>query len=223
MRIIAIVNRKGGVGKSTLALGLSHVLAKRGRTALIDTDPETSAVEGLAEDSPVDAVPLDVSSLAELLSNPEITSTYQYVIIDTPPNSAEAIDAATAAADLIVIPMGASAVEFARLGRTIERVNGARWVVVPNRIRLSTAAGRSVQDICRENGITVTRTSIPLREALPQSVAVAVMVLGRTLRARWRNPPGLVEAVRPVRHRALRRPTTRSAGSPACPARPANR
>src|SRR4051812_46119562 len=142
MRTIAIVNRKGGVGKSTLALGLSHVLAKRARTALIDTDPETSAVEGLGDDSAVDAVPLDVGRLSELLANPEIASTYSYVIVDTPPNSAEAIDEAAAVADLIVIPMGATAVEFTRLGRTIERLDGSRWVVVPNRIRLSTAAGR---------------------------------------------------------------------------------
>lgn len=169
MKTIAIVNRKGGVGKSTLALGLAHVFAQRGRTALIDTDPETSAVEGLAEDSPVDAVPLSVERLGDLLANPEIVGGYDFVVIDTPPNSPEAIDAAAGAADLVVIPMGASAVEFARLGRTIERMNGALWVVVPNRIRLSTTAGRSVQEICRDNEIAVTRSAVPLREAIPQS------------------------------------------------------
>lgn len=169
MKTIAIVNRKGGVGKSTLALGLAHVLSQRGRTALVDTDPETSAIEGLPDSSDVDAVPLDVDRLAALIRNPEMQSGYEYAIVDTPPNSPEAIDTAAQIADLIVIPMGASAVEFQRLGRTVARMNGTPWVVVPNRIRLSTSSGRSVQEICRESGIAVTRSSVPLREAIPLS------------------------------------------------------
>ncbi|MEO1128421.1 MAG: AAA family ATPase [Planctomycetota bacterium] len=49
MRAVAIINQKGGSGKTTTALNLAAILARRGhRTLLVDMDPQSHCAVGLA-------------------------------------------------------------------------------------------------------------------------------------------------------------------------------
>ena len=66
MHVLSVSSLKGGVGKTTVALGLASAALNKGlRTLVVDLDPQCDATSGLA--APAD----QGSSIAEVLANPK--------------------------------------------------------------------------------------------------------------------------------------------------------
>lgn len=62
MRIVTIVNQKGGCGKTTTAINLAAVFAKRGlRTLIVDLDPQSHCAAGLG--IPEQRIDLDIGDV----------------------------------------------------------------------------------------------------------------------------------------------------------------
>jgi chromosome partitioning protein len=108
--IVALLNQKGGVGKTTLALHLAGEWARRGkRVTLIDADPQGSALDWSQQRAREGGSRLfGVVGLARDTLHreaPEIARNVDHVIIDGPPRVAALMRSALLAADLVLIPV----------------------------------------------------------------------------------------------------------------------
>ncbi len=106
MHVVALVNQKGGSGKSTLTVCLAVAAREAGeRVFLIDMDPQKSLTKwGYRrhdKDLPVESVAAEkLGSALAALSDRRVT----LVLIDTPATDSPAAEAAMRAADLCIIP-----------------------------------------------------------------------------------------------------------------------
>ena len=171
MPVIALVGNKGGAGKTTLAVNLAAGLVRHDSVAVIDADPQGSALQwraiaGDASAPPVAAAEADLQRQAfKLLQD------YRWVVIDCPPSvHAPQTGEVLGFGDLALIPVQPSPMDLwanVHIEKSIDdarKVNPSlRILLVINQLETRTTLSRLVRSALSEIAFPVADTAVRRR------------------------------------------------------------
>jgi len=130
MLTVAVLQQKGGSGKTTLAINLAAAAHLDGDRALVvDMDRQASAFDWSAarqDGSPLDGLSVVKADKAMALPRfKEIAHGYDYVFLDGPPRLGDVTQSAAVAADVAVLPIQPGPFDFWAVAETLESLDQA--------------------------------------------------------------------------------------------------
>lgn len=171
--IIATVNSKGGVGKTTLAVHLAVWLELHGwKTALVDCDAQRLSSWWLNTGAP-SLTTFTMEGAKEIDAKlPNLGKKFHAVVVDAPGGLGETTGAILAHADAAFIPTGPSHLEITALEHTTATVHEIQklrsglpqTVVIPIRATAGRRTTRHLMERARGYGFGVTKAALPYRE-----------------------------------------------------------
>jgi chromosome partitioning protein len=186
--IYAVVNTKGGVGKTTTAVHLATMLAGLGNTLLIDGDPQASAASWAAwrRDNPNHGPSPTTTCLAGkaiLTEGKQLAAGFMHAVVDAGGRDSVGLRSALLLAQMAIIPIGASNLDAAALTDLLEVVELARDYnaeldvrVLLTRVDPRTKDAGEMLEFLAEQKLTVLPTKVCERVAFRRAIGEGVTV-----------------------------------------------
>lgn len=188
MHVIAVLNQKGGAGKTTLATHLARAIQLMGAgVVLVDSDPQGSARDWAAvrEDQPVPVIGIDRPTLERDLAR--IAAGQDYAVIDGAPQAHDLAVSAIKAADLVLIPVQPSPYDVWATSDLVDLVKQRRELadgrplaaLVLCRVIRGTRIEREATRALEGYGLPILEAGIMQRVIYPGSAAQGTTVLDK--------------------------------------------
>ena len=178
-KVITIAQQKGGTGKTTLAvhLALAFTNYHNFKVAIIDTDPQGSLGKWfmIREEKKLsnDNLTFKTASLwGAQYESKTLKKDHDIVIIDTPPKIESDARPSIEAADLVLIPMAASHVDFWATGAIVDIAKKAnkKILVQINRSNQRSKLISKTNDFIKSLNLSATKTIIGNRQIFASSM-----------------------------------------------------
>ena len=178
-KVITISQQKGGTGKTTLAVHLAMGFVKyhNYKVAVVDTDPQGSLGKWFMIRSekkiPNDNLTFKTASLwGAQYESKALKKDHDIVIIDTPPKIESDARPSIESADLVLIPVSASHVDFWATGAIVEIAKKANKKIL---IQINRSSQRSkliskTNDFIKSLNLSSTKTIIGNRQIFASSM-----------------------------------------------------
>ncbi|MBK5204283.1 MAG: ParA family protein [Polaromonas sp.] len=185
--LYAIVNTKGGVGKTTTAVHLAAMLAREGSTLLIDGDPQASAASWAAWRRDAERGPSPTTTVlagkAILTEGRSLAANYMHAVVDAGGRDSPGMRAALLLADQAIIPIGASNLDAAAMDDLLTIVDDAKQFneklnvrVLLTRIDPRTKDTGEMLVYLEEKGLLVLKSRVCERVAVRRAVGEGAIV-----------------------------------------------
>ncbi len=185
MYVIAVLNQKGGSGKTTIATHLARALQLEGADVLlVDSDPQGSARDWAAvrEDQPVIVVGIDRPTIDRDLKK---IAHKDFVVIDGAPQAHDLTVSAIKAADFVLIPVQPSPYDIWATSDLVDLVK-QRIEITDGKLKAAflvsraikgTKIGAEVVDALSGYGLPVLESRITQRVIYPGTAASGTTVV----------------------------------------------
>lgn len=185
MKVIAILNQKGGSGKTTIATHLARAWQLAGHDVLlVDSDPQGSARDWAAvrDDQPVPVVGIDRPTIDRDLKS---VAKKDFVVIDGAPQAADLAVSAIKAANFILIPVQPSPYDIWATSdlvdlvkQRIEMTDGRlKAAFVVSRAIKGTRIGAEITETLEGYGLPILDARITQRVSYPTTAASGITVM----------------------------------------------